>query len=112
MLSFCNARQMTSPAAYIHYSPDIFTADGDVTIESTKEFLTNYLTEFRDQVVRVLTVLPRDEARAAPSPTASGVRGAALGVQQHRTVPGTPNRPAGRSAGADRCSFPTRRGSR
>ena len=24
VLSFCNARQMTSPEAYIQYSPDVF----------------------------------------------------------------------------------------
>ena len=59
VLSFCNARQMTAPEAYIHYSPDVFTADGEVTDESTVAFLRGYLTEFRDHVVRVLTVLPR-----------------------------------------------------
>jgi chromate reductase len=59
VLSFCNARQMTAPEAYIQYSTDVFTADGDVTDESTKAFLTNYLEEFRTHLVRVLTVLPR-----------------------------------------------------
>ena len=46
VLSFCNARQMTSPEAYIQFSPEVFTDDGEVTDESTKEFLTNYLDEF------------------------------------------------------------------
>jgi chromate reductase, NAD(P)H dehydrogenase (quinone) len=59
VLSFCNARQMTAPEAYIQYSPDVFTEDGEVKSEATREFLTNYLNEFRDHVVRVLTVLPR-----------------------------------------------------
>jgi len=59
VLSFCNARQMTSPEAYIHYSPEVFTADGEVTNESTAAFLSNFLSEYRDHVVRVLTVLPR-----------------------------------------------------
>ena len=59
VLSFCNARQMTSPEAYIHFSPEIFTDDGDVLVDSTKEFLTNYMQEFRDHIERVLTVLPR-----------------------------------------------------
>ena len=59
VLSFCNARQMTSPEAYIHYSSEVFTADGDVTNESTAAFLSNFLSEYRDHVVRVLTVLPR-----------------------------------------------------
>ena len=59
VLSFCNARQMTSPEAYIHYSPEKFTPDGEVTDESTEAFLRAFLAEFRDHVVRVLTVLPR-----------------------------------------------------
>jgi chromate reductase, NAD(P)H dehydrogenase (quinone) len=59
VLSFCNARQMTAPEAYIQYSPDVFTGDGEVADESTKAFLTGFMQEFRDHVVRVLTVLPR-----------------------------------------------------
>jgi chromate reductase, NAD(P)H dehydrogenase (quinone) len=59
VLSFCNARQMTAPEAYIKYSPDVFPGNGEVTDESTVAFLTNYLNDFRDHVARVLTVLPR-----------------------------------------------------
>jgi chromate reductase, NAD(P)H dehydrogenase (quinone) len=59
VLSFCNARQMTAPEAYIHYSAELFPGDGEIAAESTKEFLTNYMAEFRDHVERVLTVLPR-----------------------------------------------------
>jgi chromate reductase, NAD(P)H dehydrogenase (quinone) len=59
VLSFCNARQMTAPEAYIRYSPEVFTGDGKVADESTEAFLTKYMEEFRDHVVRVLTVLPR-----------------------------------------------------
>jgi len=33
--------------------------DGEVTNESTAEFLRAFMTEFRDHMVRVLTVLPR-----------------------------------------------------
>ena len=40
VLSFCNARQMTAPEAYIQYSPEIFQPDGTVTNESTAAFLT------------------------------------------------------------------------
>ena len=61
MLSFCNARQMTTPEAYIRYSPDVFTAGGEVTDESTRDFLSNYMAEFRTYIVRVLTVIPRPE---------------------------------------------------
>jgi chromate reductase, NAD(P)H dehydrogenase (quinone) len=59
VLSFCNARQMTAPEAYIQYSPEVFPGDGEVADESTKTFLTNYLEEFRTHLVRVLTVIPR-----------------------------------------------------
>jgi chromate reductase, NAD(P)H dehydrogenase (quinone) len=59
VLGFCNARQMTAPEAYIQYSPELFTADGEVTNEATTEFLANFMAEFRDHVTRVLTVLPR-----------------------------------------------------
>lgn len=60
VLSFCNARQMTAPEAYIQFSPDTFTDDGAVTNEGTATFLRDYLVEFRDHIERVLTVLPRD----------------------------------------------------
>lgn len=59
VLSFCNARQMTAPEAYINYSTDIFTPDGDVLDDSVKEFLANYIQEFRDYIEKVLTVIPR-----------------------------------------------------
>ena len=59
VLSFCNARQMTSPEAYIHFSHDVFADDGEVSNEETATFLRDFMTEFRDHVERVLTVLPR-----------------------------------------------------
>ena len=62
VLSFCNARQMTSPEAYITYSPERFKEDGEVIDETTAGFLKDYMEEFRDHVVRVLTVLPRTVA--------------------------------------------------
>jgi chromate reductase, NAD(P)H dehydrogenase (quinone) len=59
VLSFCNARQMTAPEAYIQYSPEIFLDDGEVTNDATAAFLATFMTEFRDHVARALTVLPR-----------------------------------------------------
>ncbi len=59
VLSFCNARQMTAPEAYIRYSPEVFPGEGEVADESTKVFLTNYMEQFRTYIVRVLTVIPR-----------------------------------------------------
>jgi chromate reductase, NAD(P)H dehydrogenase (quinone) len=64
VLSFCNARQMTAPEAYIHFTPEVFPGDGEVANESTRDFLKRYMAEFRDHVVRVLTVLPRAAATA------------------------------------------------
>ncbi|MEV7800168.1 NADPH-dependent FMN reductase [Microbacterium foliorum] len=60
VLSFCNARQMTAPEAYIQFSPETFSDDGTVSNEGTAKFLRDYLVEFRDHIERVLTVLPRD----------------------------------------------------
>jgi chromate reductase len=57
-LAFCNAPQMTAPEAYIHMTPGLITDDGEVTNESTTEFLRTYMNEFYDFVLRVLTVLP------------------------------------------------------
>ena len=59
MLSFCNARQMTAPEAYIQFTPELFPGDGEVTDESTAAFLATFMAEFRDHIMRVLTVLPR-----------------------------------------------------
>jgi chromate reductase len=59
VLSFCNARQMTAPEAYVHFKPGLFSDDGEVTDESTAGFLSDFMQEFRDHVERVLTVLPR-----------------------------------------------------
>jgi chromate reductase len=59
VLSFCNARQLTSPEAYIRYSPEIFRDDGEVLDDGMASVLKDYMQEFRDHVVRVLTVLPR-----------------------------------------------------
>ncbi len=64
VLSFCNARQMTSPEAYIQYSPEVFREDGEVTNESTREFLRSYMAEFRRYAGMVLAVLPRSHSAA------------------------------------------------
>jgi chromate reductase len=50
---------MTSPEAYIHFSPEKFTPEGEVTDAATEAFLSDFLAEYRDHLVRVLTVLPR-----------------------------------------------------
>ena len=60
VLSFCNARQMTAPEAYIHFRPEVYTESGEVTDEETAAFLRSFMTEFRTHIERVLTVLPRN----------------------------------------------------
>jgi len=37
----------------------VFADDGEVSDSSTEAFLRDYMSEFRDHVERVLTVLPR-----------------------------------------------------
>jgi chromate reductase len=59
VLSFCNARQMTAPEAYVHFRAEDYADDGTVTDEGTAEFLRGFMAEFRDHIQRVLTVLPR-----------------------------------------------------
>jgi NAD(P)H-dependent FMN reductase len=46
VLSFCNARQMTAPEAHIHYSPEVFADDGEVTKDATVAFLRGFMSEF------------------------------------------------------------------
>jgi chromate reductase len=59
VLSFCNARQMTAPEGYITFDPKVFPGNGVVTDMATTSFLETFMAEFRDHIVRVLTVLPR-----------------------------------------------------
>lgn len=59
VLSFCNAPQMNSPEAYIHFTPGLVTDDGSVTVESTEKFLRAYMQSFHDFIVRVLSSVPK-----------------------------------------------------
>ena len=60
VLCFCNSPLMNTLEAYIQFKPGLITEGGEVTDESTEEFLRNYLREFHLFIARVLTVLPRD----------------------------------------------------
>ncbi len=60
VLGFCNAPQMTSPEAYIQFTPGLVTDAGEVTVDSTREFLLNYMVAFHDFVTRVRSALPKD----------------------------------------------------
>ncbi len=59
ILSYCNSPQMNAPEAYIQFTPNLVTEDGEVTVESTTEFLRNFMDEFYGFIERVYTVLPR-----------------------------------------------------
>ncbi|KAF5998739.1 NADPH-dependent FMN reductase [Streptomyces sp. WAC00263] len=58
VLSYCNSPQMNAPEAYIKFSPEIFRNDGTVIDAGTEEFLRGFMEEYRDHIVRVVTVLP------------------------------------------------------
>lgn len=60
VLSFCNSPQMNWPEGYIQYQDGMIGDDGDVTIDSTREFLSSYMAEFKAFIGRVLTVHPRE----------------------------------------------------
>ncbi|MDT3672158.1 MAG: NADPH-dependent FMN reductase [Aromatoleum sp.] len=60
VLCFCNSPLMNTVEAYIHFKPGLITEDGQVTDDSTAEFLRKYMNELHAFIVRVLTVLPRD----------------------------------------------------
>lgn len=53
VLGFCNAPQMTSPEAYIQFTPGLVTEEGEVTVDSTREFLRRYMREFHEFISRV-----------------------------------------------------------
>jgi len=59
ILAFCNSPLMNSIEAYIQFLPGLITDDGQVTNDSTAEFLRNYLQEFSGFVERVYMAIPR-----------------------------------------------------
>jgi chromate reductase len=59
VLGFCNSPQMNSIEAYIQFKPGLITDDGEVTVDSTREFLKTWIDEFAAFIGRVYTALPR-----------------------------------------------------
>ena len=59
ILGFCNSPQMNSIEAYIEFTPGLVTDDGEVTVESTREFLRGFMAEFSGFITRVYTAIPR-----------------------------------------------------
>jgi chromate reductase len=60
LLAYCNSPQMNAPEAYLQFKPGLITGDGEVTVDSTREFLHKYMQELHAFIVRVMTVLPRE----------------------------------------------------
>jgi chromate reductase, NAD(P)H dehydrogenase (quinone) len=60
VLGFCNSPQMNAPEAYIQFKPGLITDEGEVTNDSTTEFLKTYMAEFHQFIERVYTALPPD----------------------------------------------------
>ena len=60
VLSFCNAPQMNAPEAYIQFTPGLIADDGEVSEPTTQEFLSTYMADFHQFVVRVYTALPKN----------------------------------------------------
>src|SRR5688500_3509707 len=55
IMVFCNSPLMNTVEAYIQFTPGLITDEGEVTDESTQEFLTNYMQEFHGFITRVYT---------------------------------------------------------
>ncbi len=63
ILSYCNSPQLNAMEAYIQFEPEVFGDDGEVLNETTRDFLRRYMSEFRDFIIRVRTVLPQTGTR-------------------------------------------------
>ena len=59
ILAFCNSPLMNSIEAYIQFEPGLIGEDGQVSNDTTRNFLQNYMAEFHGFIQRVYTVLPR-----------------------------------------------------
>jgi chromate reductase, NAD(P)H dehydrogenase (quinone) len=62
ILAFCNSPLMNAIEAYIEFTPGLIADDGEVTVDSTEEFLRNYMTEFQGFIERVYMAIPRATA--------------------------------------------------
>jgi len=59
IMAFCNSPLMNAIEAYIEFTPGLITDDGEVTNDSTREFLANYMKEYHGFIERVYMALPR-----------------------------------------------------
>jgi chromate reductase, NAD(P)H dehydrogenase (quinone) len=59
ILAYCNSPLMNSIEAYIQFERGLITDDGEVTNQSTADFLRGFMVEFSGFISRVYTALPR-----------------------------------------------------
>ena len=60
VLAFCNSPLMNAIEAYIQFTPDLVSDEGEVADKDTAEFLRKFMAEFSAFIQRVYTVLPRN----------------------------------------------------
>jgi len=65
IMAFCNSPMFNAIEAYIQFTPGLITDDGEVTVETTSEFLANYMKEFHAYITRVYMAIPRGSGAAA-----------------------------------------------
>lgn len=54
ILSYVNSPELAQPEAYIHFPPGLITDSGEVTVDSTVEFLKEWLGAFEVFVGKVV----------------------------------------------------------
>ena len=57
VLGYCNSPQMNSPEAYVQFTKGLIDDAGEVSDESTKEFLRKYINEFHAFLAMVVPCL-------------------------------------------------------
>lgn len=61
VMAYCNAYTMSQPEAYITFSPAVFGPEGEVSDDSVRGFLEDYMREFREHVARISAAAPRPQ---------------------------------------------------
>ena len=59
IMAFCNSPMFNAIEAYLQFTPGLVTDDGEVTVDSTRDFLATYMREFHGYISRVYTAIPR-----------------------------------------------------
>ena len=67
IMAFCNSPMFNAIEAYLEFTPGLVTDEGEVTVDSTRDFLANYMSEFHGYITRVYTALPRSSGAALAS---------------------------------------------